>query len=82
MTPAQSIPMTLLPITVIARETGYSRGTVQLWLKDPKLCPRDIRAWLRRRAMQMAEDPAPRSRHSPAGRKLKQTGGYADDKWG
>ncbi len=60
MTAAQSIPLTLLPLTVIARETGYSRSMVRNWMLDDWMCPPDIRDWLARRAASMVHDPAPR----------------------
>ena len=60
MTPAQSIPLTLLALTTIARETGYSRSMVRLWIQDAQRCPEPIRAWLARKAAATIRDPAPR----------------------
>ena len=59
MTPGQSIPLSLLPIATIARETGYSPSSVRNWISDGETCPPAIVAWLRRRAMSIIDDPPP-----------------------
>lgn len=69
MTAAQSIPLTLLPLTVIARETGYSRSMVRNWMLEDWMCPSDIRDWLARRAASMVQDPAPRKQVGGPGRR-------------
>ena len=69
MTAAHSIPLTLLPLTVIARETGYIRSMVRNWILEDWMCPGEIRDWLARRAASMVHDPAPRKQVGGPGRR-------------
>ena len=60
MTPAESIPLTHLPQSVIATLTGYSPRSVWNWIACPARCPPEVASWLERHARYMQADPPPK----------------------
>ena len=60
MTPAESIPLTNLPQSVIATLTDYSPRSVWNWMADPTRCPPEVASWLERHARHMQADPPPK----------------------
>lgn len=49
-----------LPLTMIARETGYSIRTVTNWAAGVSSCPGEVVAWIVRRGDAWHADPPPK----------------------